>query len=375
MRVLFVNENIGGHTTTHVHLRRALADRSDVDVRFLDVPRPGLARRVVGAPVPGLAGLDIDMAPLRQQLAASAWTRRHLPALLADVDAIHVFTHNAVLLSAGALAAIPSVVALDNTNAMNAYALPYRDPGRFTPSTVAATKVFERRVHAAADLLVATSATAATSLREQYGVAESRIRRVHYGIYAPAFDPPAAPGTRAATPVLVFVGFSMARKGGTQLLRVHQERFRSRCTLVLVTTEPVGPQPGVVVVDDLAPGDDRLWEVLRAGAVFVFPSRIDHQPNVVMEAMAVGLPVIAHPIHSIIDMVDDGVTGWHLRDPSDDALAAAIECALADPARLAAMGAAGRVRFDDRFAAATTVTRVLDVLAEAVTRHRTGAPG
>ena len=38
MRVLFVNENIGGHATVHAHLRAALAARPDVDARFLDVP-------------------------------------------------------------------------------------------------------------------------------------------------------------------------------------------------------------------------------------------------------------------------------------------------------------------------------------------------
>ena len=58
MRALFVNENLGGHATVHLNLRRALRARPDVDARFYDVPAPGLVRKLAAAPVPGLAGLD-----------------------------------------------------------------------------------------------------------------------------------------------------------------------------------------------------------------------------------------------------------------------------------------------------------------------------
>ena len=75
MRVLFVNENIGGHATVHHHLRRALEAHPEVEADFLDVPPPSLLRRLIGMRLPGLAGLDLDLQPLRAQLAASAWVR------------------------------------------------------------------------------------------------------------------------------------------------------------------------------------------------------------------------------------------------------------------------------------------------------------
>lgn len=369
MRALFVNENIGGHATTHLHLRRALEGHPRVRATFLDVPAPGLGRRLAGAPVPGLARLDLDLQPLRSQLALSAWTRRRLGPLLADADVVHVFTHNAALLSAGALRTRPAVVALDSTDAMNAYCLPYREATRFTPWTVAATKLFERRVYDAADVLVTTSEPTRASLRVEYGVAPERIELLHYGITAPVFAAPAAEGVRAERPRLVFSARTLERKGGHQLLRVHQEHLRDRCDLVLVTPEAVPPAPGVTVVDDLDTGDPRLWEVLRSSSVFVFPSRIDQQPNAVMEAMAAGLPVVAHPINAMADMVEHGSNGLHPADPSDAALAAAVSRLVDDAALRLRMGEASRARFDARFSAHATVERLVGLFDEAVHRH------
>ena len=128
MKVLFVNENIGGHSTVHAHLRRTLTDHPLVEARFLDVPPPSLRRRALGTRIPGLARLDLDLQPLRAQLALSEWVRRQLPALAADADVLHVYTANAGLRSVPLIAAMPSVVTTDATNTTNAYRLPYRDP-------------------------------------------------------------------------------------------------------------------------------------------------------------------------------------------------------------------------------------------------------
>src|SRR5690606_23893270 len=140
-------------------------------------------------------------------------------------------------------------------------------PTALTPATVALTKPFERRVHRAADFVVANSGWAADSLVEDYGVDGERLRVLPFGIEAPAFDPAAAPGTvrsgrPGGKPSVVFVGRQLERKGGLQLLRLHQAHLRDVAELVLVTTEPVEPAPGVRVIDDLRPGDPRLWDVL-----------------------------------------------------------------------------------------------------------------
>ena len=84
----------------------------------------------------------------------------------------------------------------------------------------------------------------------------------------------------------MFVGHQLERKGGRRLLRLHQEHLRDQCDLLLVTTEPVVPVPGVRVVSHLRGGNDALWDVLAEADLMCFPSTIDQAPNVVLEAMA-----------------------------------------------------------------------------------------
>ncbi len=57
---------------------------------------------------------------------------------------------------------------------------------------------------------------------------------------------------------------------------------------------------------------------LRAVDVLVVPSKLDGRPNVVMEANACGVPVIAAPVGGIPELVEDGVNGY-LVTPHDHA--------------------------------------------------------
>ena len=369
MRTLFVNENIGGHATVHLHLEQIMAARPEIQPQFLHVPAPGVGRRAVGASLPVLGRLDLDLQPLRAQLALSAVVRSALRRHLPEIDVIYLYTHNAGLLSADLLRRRPAVVALDTTNAENAYRLPYRAPTRWTSRVLPLTQAFERRVYDAATLVVACSDWAAASLRGSYGLAGSRLRVVPFGIRVPSFDRRPAFAGRSDLPKLVFVGRQMLRKGGSRLLELHQRHLRDRCELVLVTTDPVPAAPGVTVVGDLRPGDPRLWDILRSGAVFVFPSLIDQAPNAVLEAMAAGLPVVAMRVAAVPEMVADGETG-RLVDPGDDRdLLAAITALLDDPAGAARMGAAGRARALRRYDAQATADALLAVLKEATNLH------
>ncbi len=370
MKVLFINENIGGHATVHHNLRTVLADRPDIEASFIDLPPVAGLARAVGGRIPGLASLDLDLQPLRAQLARSATLARRLGDHMSAADVVHLYTHNAGLLSVGSWRRTPTVVSLDTTNAQNAFRLPGRRPTRFTPITVAATKPFESRVYRAASTVVANSEWAADSLRRDYRFAGNRLRVQPFGIAAPDFGPGSAPGPPiSAKPRAVFVGRSLARKGGLQLVRVHREQLADRLDLTLVTEERPEGLSGVEIIDDLRPGDDRLWGVLRRSSIFVFPSEIDMAPNAVLEAMMAGLPIVARPVGAIPEMVEDGVNGL-LVGPTDDDLAAAVTGLLDDPDRLWEMGAASRARALAYYDARVTTDAVIEILADAITHHR-----
>jgi glycosyltransferase involved in cell wall biosynthesis len=364
--VLFVNENIGGHTTMHLHMFQALAEHPDLEIERLDVPRAGLARRILAAQVPGLAGLDLDLSPLRAQLAQSFQARRMIHRALEGppVSAIHAYSQHTVLLSVKELRSRPSVVSTDGSSIQNAEQIPYREPTRFTRPVAGLTELFERRVFEAATIVVAQSEFAAASIRERYGFDRDRVRVIPFGIMP--FDP-APPSGPERPPQITFVGSGLERKGGTRLLRVFRERLRDRCELNLVTRDELDPEPGVHVMRDLQPGDPRLVRLLGNTAVFALPSEIDKSPYSIVEAMFAGVPVVSTFVGGIPELVDDGITGV-LVDQDDAALGDAIIALLDSPATRQRMGAAGRARAVARFDARDTTAQLLDVIAEAQER-------
>ena len=373
--MLFLNENIGGHATVHKNLAAALALRQDLDATFIHLPPRGPIRKVLGASLPILGRRDLDLQPLRSQLAASAVARRLLRGQGCSrsglgFDALHVYTQNSALLSSAILRAGPTVLSGDSTNALNAFRLPYRPPTRFTPHTLKVSRVFDRRTYNAATLVVGNSHWMAESLRS-YGIPADRIRVLPFGVpVLPVVERPPI-GERAR---ITFVGYQLERKGGLLLLEVHQRHLREKCELVLVTTEAIDLRPGVTVLSDVRPGDGQLATILEHTSIFVFPSRIDQSPNVVLEAMAQGVPVVAARTGAVPEMIEDGVSGL-LIDPGDGAaLLAAVQSLLKDPTRAEAMGAAGREVVLDRFDMMRNAEDLVGILGETIDLYERHGP-
>lgn len=76
--------------------------------------------------------------------------------------------------------------------------------------------------------------------------------------------------------------------------------------------------------------------------VFVLSSRSEGRPNVVVEALAGGLPVISTDLEGVQGMVRNGDTGWLVAVDDADALAAALDQAITDRAELHRRGVRAR---------------------------------
>jgi glycosyltransferase involved in cell wall biosynthesis len=87
---------------------------------------------------------------------------------------------------------------------------------------------------------------------------------------------------------------------------------------------------------------DQVWAAANRFAVAVLSSRSEALPNTVLEAMAAARPVVATAVGDVPALVRNGVTGFVVPPGDAVALAAAIAALLKDPARAAALGAAGR---------------------------------
>lgn len=87
---------------------------------------------------------------------------------------------------------------------------------------------------------------------------------------------------------------------------------------------------------------ERLLGELKACRGLVLPSFAEGLPMVIMEAMAMGRPVISTYVAGIPELVVPGENGWLVPASSVEALADAMEALLATPvAQLSEMGAAG----------------------------------
>ena len=90
--------------------------------------------------------------------------------------------------------------------------------------------------------------------------------------------------------------------------------------------------------------------------------------QVVIEGMAAGKPVIATDGGALPEIVTSGETGLLVKMGDVDAMADAICALLADPARAATMGAAGRRRVQEKFTITHTVRKVEAVYDDILSR-------
>jgi len=117
-------------------------------------------------------------------------------------------------------------------------------------------------------------------------------------------------------------------------------------------------QEGVRLHDLGYIGDDRRLATAYAAAdAVILPSLEDNQPNIMLEAMACGTPVVAFAVGGIPDVVKDGVNGRLVTPFDTAALARAVLDTVADPATVAAFGAAARRRIEEGFTLDHQATR------------------
>jgi glycosyltransferase involved in cell wall biosynthesis len=111
-------------------------------------------------------------------------------------------------------------------------------------------------------------------------------------------------------------------------------------------------------------------DLLAASDSFVLPSLWEGLPVALVEAMASGLPVVATAVSGTSQVVDQGVTGWLVPAGDAAALAEAIAQLVSDPARAAAIGAAGRAHVTRVFGAAAQAERLVELFRRADPRAR-----
>lgn len=202
------------------------------------------------------------------------------------------------------------------------------------------------------------------------GVDPDKVELVYHGLDFARFPaPPTRPapdGRDPSRPVAILsVGRAVPKKGYDDLLRalarlptglnwrfVHVGGGKLRKRLKRLATR-LGIAERLTWRGALA--QDEVIEAYRAADLFVLASRVaadgdrDGLPNVLMEAQSQGLACLSTRLAGIPEVIEDGVTGRLVEAGDRAGLADALGQLIADPARRAALGAAGAASVRRRF--------------------------
>ncbi len=105
--------------------------------------------------------------------------------------------------------------------------------------------------------------------------------------------------------------------------------------------------------------------LIAAADLFVLPSLAEPFGLALLEAMALGRPVIATCAGGPLEIVEEGKTGLLVPPSSPEKLAAATVRLLSEPGEARKMGAAGLARFQEQFTAARMAQATLAVYRQA----------
>ena len=235
-----------------------------------------------------------------------------------------------------------------------------------------------RRLYRRAAHVVCVSRAIRDDLADRFGVDTERMAVVPNPIdvertRAAAAGPPPHPWCAAEPPVFVNVASLKARKGHHLLLGAFRRlRAHAACRLLIL-----GEGPLRVELEDEArrlgvAGDvaflgfvtDPFRYMARAAALVV-ASSCEGFPNVILEAMACGTPVISTPWLGVDDIIEDSIDGVVVPQAAAASRAAAMASVI-DDAPAARRRANAARRTVERFATARIVPEYLRLFAHPV---------
>lgn len=209
-------------------------------------------------------------------------------------------------------------------------------------------------------------------LTNHYRIPPSKVTVIPNGVDIDFFSPP-VPGIRSSRPVILSVGRFVPEKDQATLISAFG-RLTPRHPEAELWLVGEGPQKETLqrlAAQELPPnrvrwlpGDVDLRPLFQQAALFVLSSYWEGLPNVVLEAMAAGLSVVATAVGGLPELVVPGQTGWLVPSGDAPALATAITRLLTEPETRRAFGRAGRKRVEQNFSLPTMVRRY-----EAMFRH------
>lgn len=204
---------------------------------------------------------------------------------------------------------------------------------------------------------------------------DAPVFRVYHGNDLELFKPERAPNANEACPVILSVGRFVPKKGFSVLVRALQQLRQTGLEFqgYLIGGGPLknelekligdlGLQDQVTLLPQMS--QTELLSYYRRADVFTLACEVQNDgdrdgiPNVLVEAMAMGIPVVSTAISGIPELVENGVCGLLTPEKDSAALAAALESLLQHPELARRLGAAGRAKVEREFDARRNVEKI-----------------
>jgi glycosyltransferase involved in cell wall biosynthesis len=243
-----------------------------------------------------------------------------------------------------------------------------------------------REICAAAEFVAAETNYSRELLCERCPDSAAKIHRVYNGIDLERFPTPIAAAINSV-PRIISVGRLVAFKGFEYLIdacgELARRGFDFICDIIgdgplretlQTKIDMLNLSSRINLLGSLS--QEAVLEKLQAADIFALASVRDADgatdvfPTVILEAMASARPVVSTRLAGIPELVVDGETG-ELVSPSDTpALTRALEQLLRDSELRLRYSRAGRARIEQHFRIEQTVPLLLQLLEEALRKHR-----
>lgn len=263
---------------------------------------------------------------------------------------------------------LPSVIYTDYTARLS---MRHPEAGRspLGPRALERWLRLERDAYHRAHHVLTRSELVRANLIEEYSLAPESVSAIGGGVNFARLPASTERDRSPGAPTALFIGRDLYRKGGDLLLKAFAEARRKvpGARLFLVTRDPIPsslPLDGVSIVTPTW-DRERLSSLYRMADLFVLPSRLETWGDVLLEAMAHGVPCLGVRGQAMTEIITPGHTGYLVPPGDIAALAAAMTELLTDPECLVRWGENARQDVAERFTWSCVVDRMLPHLEAA----------
>ncbi len=217
-----------------------------------------------------------------------------------------------------------------------------------------ALRLVETAIYSRFERIVAVSELVATSLRQWLPALASRVMMIPNGVIVPPFQQRVEFERSAKELTILYAGRLEHVKGVDVLLRAFADLTLPVILLIAGTGsqraafEQLAVELGISERVKFLGFRSDLAQLMTKVNCMVLPSRWEGLPMVVLEAMALGTPVIASAVGGIPEVIEDGITGWLVPPEDADRLAGILFQTLSntEKAQSVALAAHARIKRD-----------------------------